>query len=136
MAATAQFVGSLLAVVTLALLVRRLRLGAVQPWKDGAAVRADALCALPLFDPVEIALDPEGAGALLRDTNGRVAFLRRHGAHPVARLLPRGSATALTDDRLHLDWNEPRFGAPTLNVPDAGYWVRAINSGETGRGAR
>ena len=50
----------------------------------------EALCG---FDAVDVALDRAGIGALLRDAQGRVMLLRRHGAHFAARLLdqPRGA---------------------------------------------
>ena len=82
-----QFGGSLIAILALAWLARRLGLGGDARIRDEAHLRELAEEALCGFDPVDMAIDRAGLGALARDAQGRVILLRRHGAHFAGRLL-------------------------------------------------
>lgn len=72
---------SLLAVIALVFLTRLLGLGGEPRIRDADHARELADEALFGFEPVAIGLDKAGYGALLRDAEGRVLLLRRHGTH-------------------------------------------------------
>lgn len=127
MAMLLQFGGSLLAILALYWIARRLGLGGdarIRSEDDARDLAEEAHCG---FEPHEIALDREGRGALLRDDKGRVMVLRRHGAHFAARLLQPGTAARVEQDRLTLEPPDPRFGAVTLDLgPAAHDWATRI----------
>ena len=80
MAMLLQFGGSLVAILALYWIARRLGLGGdarIRSEDDARDLAEEAHCG---FEPHEIALDREGRGALLRDDKGRVMVLRHIGA--------------------------------------------------------
>jgi hypothetical protein len=111
-----QFAGSALAVLLLAWLAARMGLGGDVRLRDEAAAHRLAGAAVQGFDPVEIALDRAGIGALMRDTHGRVMLLRRHGAHFVARLLDSHAGARLDRNFLTITTSDARFGTVTLDL--------------------
>jgi len=108
--------GSTVAVVLLALLARALGLGGDPRLRDEAAVRAIAEAAVCGFEPVEMAIDRAGIGALLRDAQGRVMLIRRHGAHFAGRLLDRRTDARLNHNFLTIATGERSFGSITLDL--------------------
>ena len=82
-----QFAGSLAAIAAVILLAHFL--GFTRGGRIGDEDEARELFQLASggFDPVEIALDADGRGAIARDGDGRVAVLVPHGGHFVARTL-------------------------------------------------
>lgn len=122
-----QLAGSLVAILFIFLLTRWLGLGGdVRVRDEGTARRlaAEAVCG---FDPVEIGLDRAGIGALLRDGQGRVLLLRRHGAQFVARLLDDHAGVQLNRNFLTVATSDPWFGKVTLDLgPAAQVWASSF----------
>lgn len=122
-----QFAGSLVAILVLAWLAHRLGLGGDTRIRDEAHARAladDALCG---FEPVDIAIDKSGIGALLRDAQGRVMLLRRHGSHFASRLLDNHLHVRLDRNLLGVGTGEKRFGTVTLDLGDkAPAWAASL----------
>jgi hypothetical protein len=127
MGALAQFVASLGAILALAWLAHRLDLGGDERLRDENAARRLAGEALDGFEPVAIALDRAGIGALARDASGRVMLLRRHGAKWAARLLDSHAHTRLDRTFLTVATGERTFGAVTLDLGDqAQVWAASL----------
>jgi hypothetical protein len=111
-----KFGGSLLAILALAWLAHRLRLGGDVRIVDEAQARDLAEEAICGFEPVEIVIDRAGMGALLRDARGRVLLLRRHGTHFAGRLLDSYAHARLDRNLLTLATADQRFGSVTLDL--------------------
>lgn len=123
----AKFGASLVAILGLAQLARWLDLGGDLRIRDSAQARFLANAAIEGFEPVEIALDKAGIGALLRDAAGRQMLLRRHGAAWVARLLDERTEARLDRDFLTIGTGEKAFGTVTLHLGDAaGVWAAGL----------
>ncbi|MEN9926152.1 MAG: hypothetical protein RL268_2278 [Pseudomonadota bacterium] len=127
---TAQLIqagASLLAILALAWLARRLDLGAdvrIRDEDEARQLAAEALCG---FDAEDLALDRAGIGALLRDRMGRVMLLKRHGAHFAARLLDSHSHARLDRNFLTIGSGESTFGKVTLDLGDkAQVWASSL----------
>lgn len=119
--------GSLLAIFALAGLAWQLRLGGDLRIRDEAHARELAEEAVYGFDAADVAIDRAGHAALLRDANGRVLLLRRHGAHFAARLLTGHTHTRLDRHQLVVGTAERRFGEVTLDLgPQAQYWAASL----------
>jgi len=122
-----QFGGSLLAILALAWVAHRLRLGGDTRVRDEAHLRELAEEALYGFDPVDIAIDRSGMGALARDAQGRVMLLRRHGAHFAGRLLDNHLHVRLDRNLLEVGTGEKRFGKIILDLGDqAAAWAASL----------
>ena len=119
--------GSLVAILLLSWLSARLDLGGQPRIRDEDHAREladDALCG---FTPIQIAIDRNGAAALLRDEAGRVMLLRRHGAHFAGRLLEPSATVLLNRDRLVVTPADRWFGAAALDLgADAPRWVSEL----------
>lgn len=107
---------SLLAIVLVWLLVRYLGLGGDPRIRDEQTARRLAGEALFGFSAVDVAVDRAGIGALLRDAEGRVMLLRRHGAHFAGRLLDQGTMAQLNRNFLTVAPGDRWFGAVTLDL--------------------
>jgi hypothetical protein len=122
-----QIAGSIVAVLLLGLLCSKLGLGAdvrIGSEDEARQLAREALCG---FEPVDLALDRAGIGALLRDGQGRVMLLRRHGAHFAARLLDSHAFTRLDRNFLTLGTDETTFGRITLDLGDkAQSWASSL----------
>ena len=55
------------------------------------------------FEPVEIALDGEGRGAIARDSEGRLALLAAHGSQFVVRPIPPDAMIVARDGCLEIE---------------------------------
>jgi len=122
-----QLVGSLVAILLLSWLAARLGLGRDVRLRDETEARALAEAAACGFDPVEIALDRAGIGALLRDAGGRVMLLRRHGARFAGRLLTSHRDIRLDRHFLTLSTSEWSFGTITLDLgAEAQAWASSL----------
>jgi hypothetical protein len=130
-----QIGGSVVAILALAFICARLGLGGdvrIASEEEAKQLARGALCG---FEPVDLALDRAGIGALLRDAQGRVMLLRRHGAHFAARLLDNHADARLDRNFLTLGTGESRFGNITLDLGDkAQSWASSLRhlGGETG----
>lgn len=118
---------SLIAILLLAWLSAWLRLGGAPRIRDEDHARQladDALCG---FTPIDIAIDRDGAAALLRDEAGRVMLLRRHGAHFAARLLDPSATVRLEHDRLVVAPADRWFAPAALDLGAAApRWVAEL----------
>ncbi len=107
---------SLLAILALAVLARRMGLGEDVRIRDENHARELAQEAVCGFDVADIALDRAGIGALLRDSNGRVMLIKRHGAHFAARVLDTHANARLDRNFLTIGSGEKNFGRVTLDL--------------------
>ncbi|QSB44933.1 hypothetical protein IDJ81_01815 [Tsuneonella flava] len=121
------FGGSLAAILLLAFIAHKLGLGGDIRIRDADQARALANETIDGFDPVEISIDRAGYGALLRDADGRVLLLRRHGARFVGRLLDSHAESRLDQQFITIGTHEKRFGTVTLNLgPQAQAWAASL----------
>jgi hypothetical protein len=111
--------GSLVAILLLAWLSRAMGLGGDARIRDEDDARRLASEAMFGFEPVAIAIDRAGMGALLRDAEGRQMLLRRHGARFVGRLLDSGVDARLDRNFLTISAGSPGRGPVTLNLGEA-----------------
>lgn len=119
--------GSVVAILFLAWLAKYLKLGGDLRIRSDEQARAIADQVLPGFDPVDIAIDKAGIGALMRDAGGRHLLVRRHGAQFAGRLLDRHSDTRLDQNFLTVGTGEKTFGKVTLNLgSQAQYWAAGL----------
>ena len=122
-----QLAVSIAAVLLLALLAHQLGLGGDVRLRSEAQARDEAKAQLGGFDAVEVAIDRAGIGALLRDGQGRVLLLRRHGAQFAARLLDSHSDTRLHQNFLTIGTSDPSFGKITIDLGDrAQVWAASL----------
>lgn len=118
---------SLLAILGLAWLARRMGLGADVRIRSAEQARQLASEAVFGFEPVDLALDRAGIGALLRDDHGRVLLIKRHGAHFAARLLDTHADARLDRNFLTIGSGERTFGQVTLDLGDqAQVWAGSL----------
>ena len=127
MATLLQFVGSLIAILALAWLARRLGLGGdrrIDSETDALALAEEAMCG---FDGEEVAIDRNGTAALVRDRADRILLLRRHGAHFASRLLDRNAEVRLDADTLTFATSDRQFGDVSLDLgPAAREWAKRL----------
>lgn len=122
-----QFAGSLIAILALAWLARRLGLGGDPRLRDPEQARRLASEALCGFEANDLVLDRAGIGALLRDSSGRIMLLRRHGVHWVARLLDSHAGIRLDRNFMTIATSDRAFGAITLDLGDqAQVWASSL----------
>lgn len=122
-----QLAGSLVAILLLAWLSRKLGLGADVRIRNEDEARRLAEAALCGFIVADLALDRAGIGALLRDVEGRIMLLRRHGAHFAARLLDSHADCRLDRNLLTIGSGESTFGRVTLDLGDkAQIWASSL----------
>jgi hypothetical protein len=122
-----QLFGSLGAVSFLAFVAYQFGLGGDVRIRDEEQARTladDAVCG---FQTVDVALDRAGIGALLRDTQGRVLLLRRHGSHFVSRILDSHVGTRLDHNFLIIATGDRQFGTITLDLgAKAQIWAASL----------
>jgi hypothetical protein len=119
--------GSIVAVLFIAWLCRRMGLGGDVRIRSEERARELAEQAVCGYEPVEIILDRAGIGALMKDAHGRHLLLRRHGAQFVGRILDRHSESRLDQNFLTIGTAEKSFGKVTLNLgPEAQQWAAGL----------
>lgn len=122
-----QLGGSLIAILLLSWLARIMGLGGDVRLRSETEVRELAHAASCTFDPVEIGIDRAGIGALLRDSDGRIMLVRRHGVNFVARLLTSHHGSRLDRNLLTIASGERMFGAVTLDLgAEAQGWASSL----------
>jgi hypothetical protein len=118
---------SIIAILLLAWIARRMGLGGDVRIRDEEQARRlsdEAICG---FEPVEITIDRAGIGALMRDAAGRHLLIRRHGAQFAARLLDGHTKSRLDQNFLTIGTGEKTFGKITMNLgPDAQLWAAGL----------
>lgn len=123
----AKFGASLVSILALAWLARWMGLGGDVRIRNADQARFLANEAIEGFEPVDIALDKAGIGALLRDAHGQQMLLRRHGATWVARLLDANTEARLDHGFLTIGTAEKTFGTVTLHLGEAaGVWAAGL----------
>lgn len=118
---------SLVAILAVWGLALRMDLGGdvrIRDTDHATQLAAQTLCG---FAPVAVSLDRARVGALLRDSQGRVMVLRRHGSHFVGRLLSSHNGVRLDQGNLIIATGERRFGTITLDLgSDAQIWAASL----------
>lgn len=123
-----QFLGSLLAILLLAGLAWRLGLGPARSLGDESEARKAGAEAIDGFDAVDVALDINGRGALLRDRDGRILLLRPHGTHFAGRILTSAARARSEGTTIVVDTAERRYGSARLEISDSQVWIKAIEA--------
>ena len=131
-----QFIGSLLAINLLAGIAHLLKLGPAPKLASEQDAREIADQVHAGFKPVDISIDQEGNGALLRSASGQIMLVRPHGSHFAGRILPNNARLNVSQDGLVIDSAEKRFGTMRLRIQQPQKWMKAweestIDSGET-----
>lgn len=126
-----QFLVSLVAILALAGIARWLELGGKPMLEDDESIRRAAGEAVFGYEPVAIARDREGRGAIMRDAGGRLLLLKPHGNRFAARLLAAAAQAQIWRDlgkaSLEIDCGERRFGTVHLEIEQPEAWADAIN---------
>ncbi|WP_379923150.1 hypothetical protein [Erythrobacter sp. R86502] len=124
-----QTAGSLVAILALAGLAWWMKLGGEPKLDSEAAVRRAAGEVEDGFDPVAAGFD--GKAAIVRDAQGRIMVIKRHGNRFAGRVLgPQAKAGVWQDpghSALKVDSGERRFGTVFLDIPAPETWADAIN---------
>ncbi|MGQ3102309.1 MAG: hypothetical protein ACT6Q5_14910 [Sphingopyxis solisilvae] len=129
----AQLGGSVVAVLFVVWLVKRMGLGADPRIEDDAHAIRLAEEAEAGFRGIEVARDRAGFAAIVRNVDGRQMLVRAHGNHFAARPIDGAVIGRLDKDFLTLTMPEKTFGAVTLHLgKDAGMWASRMR--EIGRG--
>lgn len=126
-----QFLGSLAAILAIAWLVLKLKLGGDVRIRGEDHARELADEQVHGYQPTEIAIDQAGYGAIMRDADGRVLVLRRHGAHFAGRVLSDRATSRLDQRKLVIGTDDARFGTVTLDLGDdpdngAAHWAESL----------
>ncbi len=122
-----QLAASLAAILALAWLAGRLRLGGDIRITDADHARRLADEVLSGFDPVDIVVDRSGYGALLRDEKGRIMLLRQHGVHFAGRVMHQRPEARLDQGSLTIYPDDKPFGPVTLNLgSEAQIWAASF----------
>ena len=128
-----QLGASLLAVLFVAWLVKKIGLGADPRIEDAAHAIRLADEAEAGFNGTEVARDRAGFAAIVRNAGGRMMLVRAHGNHFAARPVDAATVGRLDKDFLTLTTPEKSFGAVTLQLgKEAGMWasrMRDLNCG-------
>lgn len=125
--AIVQLAASVVAILVIAAICWKLGLGGDVRIRDEAEARQLAEAAICGFNAVDCALDRAGIGALLRDGQGRVMLMRRHGAHFASRLLDSHAFARLDRNFLTIGIGESTFGQITLDLGDkAQVWASSL----------
>jgi hypothetical protein len=122
-----QFGVSLFAVLTLAWLVKFLKLGGEARLRDVDHARQIASESVYGFRAVDVALDRAGYGALVKDARSRHMLIRAQGINFVTRMISPQTNARLDQNFLTLDVAEPDFAPVTLNLGEAAqYWASGL----------
>jgi NAD(P)-dependent dehydrogenase (short-subunit alcohol dehydrogenase family) len=118
---------SIIAILVLAWMAKRMGLGGDVRIRDEAHARALAEEAICDFQPIDIVIDKAGLGALMKDAAGRHLLIRRHGAQFASRLLDGHAKSRLDQNFLTIGTGEKTFGKITLNLgSEAQYWAAGL----------
>jgi len=123
----AQTLVSLIMVIALWLVARALRLGGDERIADKAHAAHLAEAAMTGFHAEDITLDRARIGALVRNSEGRILLIRRHGARFVASELTTHADIRLDRHTLTLETGDRRFGTLTLDLgAEAQIWAASL----------
>lgn len=122
-----QFGGSLIAILTIYLLARALRLGGKPTLDNDESVRFAASEVEDGFDARRIAIAKGGAAALASDPQGQIIVIKRHGNQFAGRILSKDARVSEEVDAIIVDCGDARFGKVRLSLDQPAIWVDAIN---------
>jgi len=122
-----QTAGSLAAILALAGLAWWLKLGGAPTLADETALQSAASEVADGFEVCDFALSRDCTAALVRDSQGRIMIIRRHGNRFAGRILGTGACASVTDAGLSVDCGERRFGPVHLDLDEPQAWAEAIN---------
>ena len=132
-AALIQLGVSLVAVLFVAWLVKRIGLGADPRIADADHAIRLAEEAEAGFKGIEVARDRAGFAAIVQNAEGRMMLVRAHGNFFAARPVDASVEGRLDKDFLTLTTPEKRFGAVTLQLgKDAGMWASRMREFDRG----
>lgn len=118
---------SLLAILGLGWLARRMGLGGDPRIADEMHARTLADDVIYGFDVQAVALDRARIGALVRDSHDRVMLIRQHGSHFAAREITSHAGIRLDGRFLTITTQDKRFGTITLDLGDqAQVWAASL----------
>ncbi|HAU22539.1 MAG TPA: hypothetical protein DCS24_08095 [Erythrobacter sp.] len=123
-----QFGGFLVAILLLAALAHWMGLGGRPHIESHDQAKKLAGEVSYGFDPVDCAIDADGAGAILADSNNRVLVMKRHGSHFSGRVLTAKSDAEASNGALEIDPGERRFGTVKLKLVDSEDWANRIKA--------
>lgn len=127
-----QFAGSLIAILLLAWLARKLGLGGAPRLDTHSAVLDAAREAVDGFEPAGAAIDSDGRAALARNDAGQIMILKPHGSRVAGRILGPSASASLQSGGdgpvITVDCGERTFGIVYLRLTDAQTWADAINA--------
>ncbi|MCK0127063.1 hypothetical protein [Erythrobacter sp. F6033] len=121
------FAGSLIAILAITGLAKLLRLGGETAFCDEAEARRAAAEVEDGYEAVAVALDASGAGALLKDSSGRIMVIKPHGNQFAGRILTPDAMASISDERITVSTGEARFGDVDLTLANSAPWAEAIN---------
>jgi hypothetical protein len=114
-----KFGGSLIAIMTIVCLVRRLGLGTgyerIRDEIHAIAIAEEADCG---FNGVAADVDAAGYGAIVRNGEGAMMLVRVHGNRFAARRIEAGFTARLDRNRLWLHSGDRAFGSVELDFGD------------------
>jgi hypothetical protein len=122
-----QTAGSLMAILALAALARRMRLGGAPVLSDAASLQRAAGEVVDGFEVSAFAISQDRTCALTSDSEGRIMLIRRHGNRFAGRILGPAAKARQLDGTLEVDCGERRFGACQLLIDDPAAWAELIN---------
>jgi hypothetical protein len=118
---------SLVMIMALYVFARALRLGGDVRITDKAHAAQLAQAAVPCFQAQDITLDRARIGALVRDHDGRILLIRRHGARFVGSELTSHAGIRLDRHTLTLETGDRQFGTLTLDLGnEAQIWAASL----------
>ena len=118
---------SLVMILGLYALARSLRLGGDQRIADADHAKRLAEETWPGFAATEVTLDRARIGALVRNAEGRVMLIRRHGARFVGRELTTHDGIRLDRHTLTLETGDRQTGTLTIDLgADAQIWAASL----------
>lgn len=134
MALVVKFAASLVAILALAWMARRLGLGravSIQDEEHAQGLADEVACG---FEAQKIVVDAKGRAALLCNSAGQIILVKQHGAQFSGRLLGSGANAVirvyLDESELEVDTGERLFGKASLIIAEPERWVKTINAGK------
>lgn len=122
-----QSVGSLVAILALAALSYWMKLGGTPTLADEATLHRAVEEIADGSAVAHSAISRDGASALVRDSEGRIILIRRHGNRFAGRVLTAQAAAQANGNVLYVDCGERRFGNTRLELDEARAWENSIN---------
>lgn len=121
------FGGSLAAIFALFGLIKWLKLGGDPVLSAGASLDQAANEVEDGFEVMRHSIARGGKAALVRNQDGHILVLKRHGNKFAGRILTSKASAREEVDALIVDAGESQFGKVRLSLNDASYWADAIN---------